>query len=352
MLRARTERLRIETMFDVLKEPHFGEYHAGGFVETDIVLPADLVDEIQAHYLAKDKGHNDFPKFFVNNEHQAYLEGRAIGTVLNAFPGFGRNLVRKFYDKAYDKAVYCEQTFVEKVLTHLLENDFQRLFKTRYLVATYDMYLRNTHRSPAAGIHTDLPNFHHFYETENDLSLYIPLVDLDEDNGGRLSVLPESQIKVPGNVLLKLLYEHFSGNPDYVDEDGYVDPDRIDAEAVGAFVKSPAHQELMGVFKGATRLAKKAHAGDFRKTVENRGRVLMFSNKNFHAAEPWKNETVDREVYVIRLMPVYDAHIRLKSKVHGTLANNFLMDMKAGTVTRYDTPVDVSRIAPEDRLAL
>ena len=109
----------------------------------------------------------------------------AIGIFFNAFPKTAKKMVKKFYDRAYNKAVYCEQAYIEKVLAQLLKKDFQKIFRTRYIVASYDMYLRNGHQSPAAGIHTDLPNSHHVYETENDLSLSIPLVDLDDENGGR-----------------------------------------------------------------------------------------------------------------------------------------------------------------------
>jgi hypothetical protein len=339
-------------MLNILKECYFNEHYSNGFVETDISLPDELVDEIRRHYLAKAAGHNDFPKFFVNNEHQAYIEGRALGIFFNAFPTTAKKLVKKFYDKAYSKAVYCEQIYIERVLTYLLENDFQRLFETRYIVASYDMYLRNSHQSPAAGIHSDLPNFHHFYETENDLSLYIPLVDLDPENGGRLAVLPESKLKVPGNVLLKLLYEHFSRDPECLDENGYIDPDKISPAAITAFVKSKPHQDLMTLYKGVIGLAKKQYAGDFRQTVETKGKVLLFSNKNFHAAERWKNEQADREIYVIRMFPIYDAKIRLKTRLHGTLVNNFLLDMKEGVVRRYAGPVDVTRIPDDEKLKL
>jgi hypothetical protein len=339
-------------MFDVLKERYFHEHYNNGFVESGITLPDTLVDEIKQHYLAKNRGHNDFPKFFVNNEHQAYLEGRVLGTVLNTFPGFGKKLVKKFYDKAYDKAVYCEQAYVEKVLQYLVDQGFPKFFKTRYMVAAYDMYLRNNHHSPAAGIHTDLPNFHHFYETENDLSIYIPLVDLDQDNGGRLSVLPEAKLRVPGNVLLKLLYEHFSKNSKHVDEKGYVDPNTIGADELSAFAKTKPHQDLMGVYKGATGLAKSQYAGEFRNTTENKGKVLLFSNKNFHKAEPWKNESVDREIYVIRMTPIYDSKIKLNRQLHGALVNNFLVDMEEGTVTRYNEPVDFTRIPDEAKIRL
>lgn len=339
-------------MLDVLSDRHYANYYSNGFVETGITLEDELVDEIKQHYLAKEKGHNDFLKFFASNEHQAYLEGRAIGVFFNAFPNTAKKMVKKFYDRAYNKAVYCEQAYIEKVLAHLLANGFQNLFKTRYIVASYDMYLRNGHQSPAAGIHTDLPNFHHVYETENDLSLYIPLVDLDDENGGRLSVLPEGKLRVPGNVLLKLLYEHFSKEPSCLDADGYVDPDRITREQLAAFVKSKAHQDLMAVYKGATSLAKASYADDFKKAVETKGTVLMFNNKNFHAAERWRNEHYDREIYVIRMVPIYDARIKLKSRLHGVPVNNILIDLEKGTVHHSEQPVDLAQIPAAHKLKL
>jgi hypothetical protein len=339
-------------MLDILQERYFNEHYSHGFVETGISLDDDLVDEIKQHYLKKEEGHNDFPKFFVNNEHQAYQEGNMLGFLLNAFPNLAKNMIKKFYDKAYRKAVYCEQAFVEKVLNHLLQKDFQRFFKTRYMVASYDMYLRNNHECPGAGIHFDLPNFHHFYETENDLSIYIPLVDLDEDNGGRLKALPESKLKAPGNVLLKMLYRHFSEKPEYLDANGYIDPEKISHEDITAFVKSQPHRDLMQIYKSVTGMARQRYANEFNVTTETKGRVLLFNNKNFHAAEQWKNANVDREIYAIRMFPIYDVKINLKKQLHGTRFNNVLLDTHKGEVRRYDEGIDFSRIAAEDKVKL
>jgi hypothetical protein len=339
-------------MLNILKEPYFHEHYTNGYVDTGMSLPGALVDEIKLHYAAKARGHNDFPKFFVKNEHQAYMEGRWMGFVFNAFPKKAQKMLRQFYDSSYDKAVYCEQTYIEKVLEYLLKNDFQRIFETRYVIASYDMYLRSNHRSRAAGIHFDLPNFHHIYETENDLSIYIPLVDLDDENGGRITVLPEGKLKVPGNVLLKLLYEYFAADPRFVDADGYIDSDKIDNKALAMFVKTKSHQDLLATYKGIISLARQQYAGAFSKPVETAGKVLLFNNKNFHAAESWKNEHMDREIYAIRMFPVYDAKIRLKSELHGTQINNFLLDMKEGKVQRHNGPVDLARIPEGEKLML
>ncbi|MBM3553015.1 MAG: hypothetical protein FJX45_14935 [Alphaproteobacteria bacterium] len=339
-------------MFNVLHDESFRDYAARGLVETGITLPPEMVAATRAHYADKALGHNDFPKFFVDNEHQAYLEGAALGLFLNLFRRSGRKLVKRFYDKVYSKAVYCEQVRMEETLAHLMGNGFPRLFRTRYMVAAYDMYLRNDFRAPPAGVHIDLPNFHHFYETENDLSVYIPLVDLDEENGGRISVLPESKLKAPGNVLLGMLFDHFSKDPDCVDAAGYVDPNRISMEKIKAFVKTAPHQDIMRVYGSLNALARKHYAGAFKTTREPAGRALLFNNKNFHAAEQWRNERMDREVYVIRMFPLYDVKIRLKRRLHGVAINNFLLDMQTGRVHRFDEEVDVTRIPAEEKLPL
>jgi hypothetical protein len=78
-------------MFDVLKERYFHEHYNNGFVESGITLPDTLVDEIKQHYLAKNRGHNDFPKFFVNNEHQAYLEAVCLARCSTRFRASARS---------------------------------------------------------------------------------------------------------------------------------------------------------------------------------------------------------------------------------------------------------------------
>jgi hypothetical protein len=339
-------------MLNVLKEPYFHEYYSTGFVKTGISLPEDLVDSIRAQYQSKALGYNDFPKFFKNNGHQAYMEGRALGVIMNASPAIAQRLLKRLYDRTYSKAVYGEQACIERVLAYLLKQNYQRFFKNRYMIVSYDMYLCNDHSRPGAGIHTDLPNFHHVYETENDVSIYVPLVDLTEENGGRLNVLPEGKLKVAGNVLLKLLYDHFSNNPAYLDEHGYVDADKIDGDAIKAFAKSEPHRELMGLQKGLIALAKRQYANDFRPTVETKGTVFLFNNKNFHSVERWKVQNVYREIYAIRTHPIYDIKINLRSTLHGAPTNRYLLDLEKGELHHYDRTVDLKTIPIEHKLPI
>jgi len=339
-------------MLDLLKEKYFNEIYSTGFVENDLSLPGEMIDGIRGHYAPKVLGDNDFPKFFAKNEHQAYMESQYIGFMMSNFPNVARKWLKQMYDKQYDTAIYGECACLERVLQYLMDNGFGEFFRARYMIGSYDVYLRSTHNSRATSYHTDLPNFHHFYETENDLSVFVPLVDLNDENGGSITVLPESKLKVPSNVLLKLLYDHFSKDPRYLDKDGYVDPDKIDKAAMQAFGKTKAHQDLLAAHKGVISMALRQYTKDFRKPKEKAGKVLIFSHKNFHAAEPWKNEKMDREVYILRFLPIYDVKIKLTRHLHGRPVNNFLLDMKEGTVTRFDGPVDMAKIAEGEKLRI
>ncbi|HEY8360401.1 MAG TPA: hypothetical protein VIL30_23340, partial [Ramlibacter sp.] len=133
-------------MLDVLKDNYFNEYYETGFVETGMSLPRQLVDEIRLHFRETAARRNDFPKFFTDNEHQAYLEGKTVGAIMTAAPRLAGKLVERLYDKTYQSAFYADNTFVARVVRHLLGAGLARFFKTRYLVVGYDIQLSNDHR--------------------------------------------------------------------------------------------------------------------------------------------------------------------------------------------------------------
>jgi len=342
-------------MLNILKENYFNEYYVNGFIDTGIFLTDELVEEMKTHYKNLAENRNDYPKYFVKNEHQAYMEGKLIGFLFTLLPELSKKMVKRLYSKAYSKAVHVEQVFIERICTHLLQHDFQKYFKTRYLIASYDIYLGNDNEHKSfTEIHSDVPNFHHFYETESDLTIYIPLIDLNEKNGGRLRILPEnkSKLKVAGNVLLKLLEQHFSTDSSNLDENGYIDPEKITDKNLDLFKKSKPYKDLLDNYKTSTNLVRKYYADDFIKNDWQKGKAVLFTNKNFHAAESWKNEEQNREIYMLRLLPIYDTKIKLKGKLHGSVFNNYLIDTQEGHIYKYDQEVDVSQIPEYEKLKL
>ncbi|MCK4707019.1 MAG: phytanoyl-CoA dioxygenase family protein [Gammaproteobacteria bacterium] len=342
-------------MQSILNSKYFKEYFSNGYIDTGIVLSDELLEEMKNHYKNVADIRNDYPQYFTKNEHQAYLEGKITGFLFALFPKLASKMVTKLYSKSYNKAIHLEQVFIEKVCSQLLQHNFQGFFKTRFIVASYDIYLGNdnNHRS-FTDIHSDIPNFHHFYETENDLTVYIPLIDVNEENGGRLAILPESacKLKIPGNVLLKLFEDAFLNNPDYLDENGTIDSDKIDDKAMNKFIKSKPYKELMGNYKVSTQFIRDYYADSFIKNNWQAGQVVLFNNKTFHAAESWHNPDYNREIYMLRLLPVYDCKIQLKKTLHGSQFNQYLFDMQNGSIQYFENGVDLSKIPQQEKLKL
>ena len=342
-------------MQSILNTQYFNEYFTNGFIDTGVSLPDGLLEDMKNHYKNVAEVRNDYPQYFTKNEHQAYLEGKITGSLFSLLPGLANKMVTKLYSKSYNKAIHLEQTFIEKVCSHLLQQNCQRFFKTRFIVASYDIYLGNDHNHRSfIDIHSDIPNFHHFYETENDITVYIPLIDVNEDNGGRLAILPESKckLKVPGNVLLRLFEDAFLNIPAYLDENGYIDSDKIDAAAMKNFINGAPYKALMENYKISTNFVRDYYADKFIKNDWQAGQVVLFNNKTFHAAETWRNPDYNREIYMIRLLPIYDAKIQLKKTLHGSRFNKYLIDTQTGSIQLYQDSVDLSKIPQQEKLKL
>lgn len=342
-------------MQSILNTQYFNEYFTNGFIDTGVSLPDGLLEDMKNHYKNVAEVRNDYPQYFTKNEHQAYLEGKITGSLFSLLPGLANKMVTKLYSKSYNKAIHLEQTFIEKVCSHLLQQNCQRFFKTRFIVASYDIYLGNDHNHRSfIDIHSDIPNFHHFYETENDITVYIPLIDVNEDNGGRLAILPESKckLKVPGNVLLRLFEDAFLNIPAYLDENGYIDSDKIDAAAMKNFINGAPYKALMENYKISTNFVRDYYADKFIKNDWQAGQVVLFNNKTFHAAESWRNPDYNREIYMIRLLPIYDAKIQLKKTLHGSRFNKYLIDTQTGSIQLYQDSVDLSKIPQQEKLKL
>lgn len=339
-------------MLDILQDASYSTFRARGFLDTGIALPSEIIARTRAHYDAFADGHNDSMKFVAGNEHLGYAESWAIGAIFTTFKKYSLKRLERLFATSYGKCIFAEQALIGDVLAHLLANGLADHFKARYMLASHDMYLRGSDANPDVTIHFDTPNFNHFHEGENDLSLYVPLVDLNAENGGRLSLLPEGKLKVPLNAALRTAHAHFSRDPDCLDENGYVDPDRIDPKKLRAFVKTAEYQHLLRMFRSLNFLARRHYRDEFIPATQKAGMPILFNNKNFHAVEKWRNPHFDREVYVIRMSPLHDVKIRLRRRLHGAVFNNFLIDMQERKVQRLPQAVDVAQIADSEKTPL
>ena len=340
-------------MYVLLKPDALQEFLAKGLLRPNVSVPLPLIEEISAHYRAISV-RNDISAYAYNAGKQAArmavksADGHA--QIPQTEEERKANLDKRIAKK-YHKSIYAEQHFVEQIFEVLFAEDVTRYFDTRYLIVSHDIYLENDKEQTAFSMHADIPNFDHFYETEKDVSILVPLVDFNEENGGRIMILPESKMKISSDALLLLLKDHFGNDVTVLDENGCIDLEKISVDRLDRFKESQGYAAFLEYFAQSTAMAQHylAH-GHFLIPNVRRGEIVLFNNRNFHAVERWKRDDTTRKLYLIRCMPIYDIKMRLPSRLHGKLFNNILVDLKEKTITRFNQAVDFSRIEAQHKL--
>lgn len=341
-------------MYALLKPDAVQEYLANGLLRPNASVSAELVNDISAHYGAI-AARNDISAYAYNAGKQA---SRMAVKSADDSPEATRTeeerkaSLDKRIAKKYKKSIYAEQQFIEHVFKVIFAEDATRYFDARYLLVSHDIYLEHDREQTAFSMHADIPNFDHFYETENDVSILVPLVDFNKENGGRIMILPESRMKVSSDALLFLLKDFFENDPATLDQGGCIDPEKIPASRLDQFKESEGYTAFLDYFAQSTAMAKRyLDHGHFRAPDVQRGEIILFNNRNFHAIERWKRDDINRKLYLIRCMPIYDIKMRLPGRLHGKLFNNMLVDLKEKTITRFEHAVDFSTIEAQHKLS-
>lgn len=341
-------------MFALLKPDAVQEFLANGLLRPNVSVPLSLVDEITAHY-AEISVRNDISVYAYNAGKQAARMAVKLADDQPHIPQTEEerkaNLDKRIARK-YHKSIYAEQRFIEQVFNVLFARDVTRYFGARYLIVSHDIYLENNREQTAFSMHADIPNFDHFYETENDVSILVPLVDFNEENGGRIMILPESRMKVSSDALLFLLQDYFANDVAALDEDGFIDPEKIPSDRLDQFKESEGYAAFLNYFAQSTAMAQHylTH-GHFTTPNVRRGEIVLFNNRNFHAVERWRCDEPNRQLYLIRCMPIYDIKMRLPSRLHGKLFNNILVDLKEKTITRFEQAVNFATIEAQHKIS-
>ena len=161
-------------MHDVLTTPAFHELHSTGFIRTGISLPPELTAAISQWYNSlpdEQKGN------LATERNRGFLRARARRGDLRS-------------RTVYDGSVFADNRHMAPVMAHLLKHNISALFRTRYMIASHDILLSLKEGQMGFGIHFDEVFPSQLFSGPHDLSIYIPLVQVDGENGGRLRVLP------------------------------------------------------------------------------------------------------------------------------------------------------------------
>ena len=194
-----------------------------------------------------------------------------------------------------------------------------------YLLVAHDIFLENSSKETSFGIHEDGWSLEIFYQTDEDLTVYIPLQDTVASTGGRLLVDPTFEAS-PRHRQRNRLTKDFSN---LCEKLGCVDGDGYATREVAV--------NCDAALQGFRRLRSERDAlprpdPDALRPIDARvGEVILFANKHFHSVEPWApHNPSSRAVYIVRLTPIYDVKLRPPSAfLGGEPCNRFILDPRS-----------------------
>lgn len=331
----------------VLSESAFQEFQQMGYIRPGLCLSQDVLSRVREFYRAMPFGSSNWHCFLV---HQVLDRDPSLrGTLRRLLARLNRRWTRwlgprlahwlqpQWSRRLYKKAIYTSSELLNLVLGECLASGLaQYLSEIPFLVA-HELYLESDPKTMTFG---DLNEVHHdgfvwdmFYQTGDDISLYIPLHDLTQETGGRLMVDPravESSLYPTRNSRF-LEFAEFCRRRGAVNEGGLVSREAV--------LDSPHRREIGAEYHAMEkRLAELPHPlrKDLTAVSAKAGEVLLFNNKFFHDVEPWHGQG-SRSIYIVRLVPLYATGMAPPPNfLNDVPCNRLLLDSQSGRIQTFD----------------
>jgi len=319
------------------------EIETSGVVRTGILLPERLASEIRTHFWQLPHTASNWGYW-----HLKPIRGKPTPSPRPGQLNRQQERIARAPGSVYGRHVFGDGRFIKPVISHVLEQGMARHFAARYVIVSHDIFLGMRQGESGFSLHFDGSSVPQPLEASEDLSLYIPLTRTNALNGGRLGVMPAGAYSVARHTRKALLALRRLAR-----EVGHLDLDRIWPEY---------HTPLLAGYREAlqqnhlARNATTVHALKRFKEINwpscEPGEATLFRNQQFHFPERTHETRQARDVYIIRMAPVYDLEATCKSDLFGTPANRWLIDTKQRALIELPAAVNISTIPKELRHAI
>ena len=252
-----------------------------------------------------------------------------------------RSIHRGVRKHIYDKSIYGSSESLPLVLRECLDRGLADHRGEIPLLVGHDIYLESDRNKRTFGYHEDRFGWPIFYQTEDDVSFYIPLRGVSEDTGGRLLVdRHPDRNDVNGNRSEWIKrFADFCKEQGAVDGRGLVTRKSVETSSRRRVIAKKYNKMLFQ--RGVT--ASQPEPEDMIPIDSSAGEVIIFNNKRFHDVEPWKLD-VHRAIYIVRCFPLYDLGLSPPSTFLNNVAcNRFTIDSRRGTLN----PTDIEKELPQ-----
>jgi hypothetical protein len=311
------------------------EFRKNGFVKPGIALSPTTVKALRQLLHSPRTDGSPWSSFFTHADGRArdiqYGAGSS-GRIRNWMTQSLRTLVAKhvpslIHRRIAKRNLYSQSTFgtsnvLKTVLDELMAQGLARYITGNHLLVAHDIFLENSSDQNGFGFHDDGWSLEIFYNTDDDLSIYIQLQDVDESTGGRLLVEPDFETSARFRHRNRMIKEfsELCEKVGCVDDEGYASREAVlrSKTALEGFRRLRSERDALPRPKPQDLCPIDARAGE----------VTLFANLHFHDNEPWaSHNTSKRAVYIVRLMPTYDVRLRPpRTFLDGAPCNRFILD--------------------------
>jgi len=339
-------------MKGVLSEKALREVNDKGFVRTGIRVPDSVLARVHETYDRMAPSDSNWSLFYVKRlTSSREFPLRKVHDRARWAYDYVKALARKFplrevhrrARRAYDKSIFGFSEALPLVLRECLSQGLACHLGDIPLLVGHDIYLEHDRHKKTFGFHHDGFGWDIFYQSDDDLSFYIPLVDLTDSSGGRLLV----ETRPSRSVLYEDRNDWISRFAAYcrkyqaTDDRGLVTRQTVE--------DSPNRRTIAKEFErllGERRALPRPTADDMSLIDASRGEVVLFCNKRFHDIEPWKLD-VPRAIYIVRCSPLYDFGMAPPATfLNNAPCNRFLLDGCRGTLSPFNAETDMARAIP------
>ena len=322
----------------VLSAASYLQFKAQGFVRTGLVLPPASLCQIRDLYAGMPASESNWSYFQSNLvaklDRQSYWA--RIKQLIRPMVSRRGALAPDF--KLYEKSIYGSTEMIPLVLRLLLNSGLKTHLGEVSFLAAHDILLEGTKDDYNFGFHQDGFGWDIFFQTGDDLTIYIALQDMNEETGGRLSVErhPEKSVLFAGRNREVQAFAQFCK-----DQGAGLEGGRVTKEGAESCRRrrriADAYRRMTLAWSAATR--QQHRKIEMSQIDMKQGEVILFNNKLFHDVESWKCQH-HRLVYIIRCLPLYEMGLCPPQKfLNGVECNRYLLDGAAGSVR----PIDLSK---------
>ena len=326
-------------MKTVLSQGSYSQFKKQGYVRTGLVLPQDSLSQIRKLYgdmPASRSNWNYFETNAIANPGDQSRRARIKRILRSIVPGLRPPAPHL---KPYEKSIYGSTKMIPFVLQLLLDRGLKTHLADLSFLAAHDILLEGTKNDHSFGFHDDGFGWDIFFQTGDDVTIYVALQDMNEETGGRLSVErhPEESILFAERNRSIQSFAQFCK-----DQGAGMKDERVTREGAETCRRRRHIADMYRKMAEERRARTRQHYRqvEMSQIDMKQGEVILFNNKMFHDVEPWKCQA-HRLVYIIRCLPLYEMGLCPPRKfLNDVDCNRYLLDGSKGSIRPIDLRSD------------